>query len=150
MDPPVRISRFVAVWEKWQGMAFREVLVTQVVEVLRTWLAGQGQRPAAQRAGVDVKTAARYIRAAQEAGLAPDGGGGELGDEPVRLVAAARRALVYRACVGCFAWGCRACRRGRGGVRGGGGGGWVFSGGFLGVEIPKIVARHIFGIMLPA
>ncbi len=41
-------------------MAFREVLVTQVVEVLRAWLAGQGKRPAARRAGVDVKTAARY------------------------------------------------------------------------------------------
>ena len=38
-------------------MAFREVLVTQVTEVLRAWLAGAGKRPAARRAGVDVKTA---------------------------------------------------------------------------------------------
>jgi len=46
-------------------MAFREVLVTQVVEVLRAWLAGQGKRPAARRAGVDVKTTgtARWSRA---------------------------------------------------------------------------------------
>ena len=41
-------------------MAFREVLVTQVREVLRAWLAGAGKRPAARRAGVDVKTASRY------------------------------------------------------------------------------------------
>ena len=48
-------------------MAFREVLVTEVMEVLRAWLSGLGKRPAAARAGVNVKTAARYIRAAQEA-----------------------------------------------------------------------------------
>ena len=48
-------------------------LVTQVREVLRAWLAGAGKRPAARRAGVDVKTAQRYIRAAQAAGLARGG-----------------------------------------------------------------------------
>ena len=47
-------------------MAFREVLVTQVREVLRAWLAGAGKRPGARGAGVDV-------RAAQAAGLARDG-----------------------------------------------------------------------------
>jgi hypothetical protein len=56
-------------------MAFREVLVTQVKEVLRAWLAGAGKRPAARRADVDVdvKTAMRYIKAAQAAGLVRDG-----------------------------------------------------------------------------
>ena len=72
-------------------MAFREVLVTQVVEVLRAWLAGQGKRPAAKRAGVDVKTAQRYVRAAQEAGLARDGGEAQLRDELLGLVVAAVR-----------------------------------------------------------
>ena len=72
-------------------MAFREVLVTQVMEVLRAWLAGQGKRPAARRAGVDVKTAARYIRAAQEAGLARDGGEAQLTDGLLGLVVAAVR-----------------------------------------------------------
>jgi len=72
-------------------MAFREVLVTQVVEVLRAWLAGQGKRPAAQRAGVDVKTAQRYIRAAQEAGLARDGGEAQLTDDLIGVVVAAVR-----------------------------------------------------------
>jgi hypothetical protein len=52
-----------------------------VKEVLRAWLAGQGKCPAAARAGVNVKTAARYIRAAQEAGLARDGGEAQLTDD---------------------------------------------------------------------
>jgi transposase len=72
-------------------MAFREVLVTEVKEVLRAWLAGLGKRPAAARAGVNVKTAARYIRAAQEAGLARGGGEGQLTDELLGMVVAAVR-----------------------------------------------------------
>jgi transposase len=72
-------------------MAFREVLVTQVREVLRAWLGGAGKRPAARRAGVDVKTAARYIRAAQAAGLARDGGEPQLTDELLGQVVAVVR-----------------------------------------------------------
>jgi transposase len=70
-------------------MAFREVLVTQVREVLRAWLAGAGKRPAARRAGVDVKTAARYIAAARAAGLARDGDESQLIDELLGQVVAA-------------------------------------------------------------
>ncbi|HUN37532.1 MAG TPA: IS21 family transposase [Trebonia sp.] len=65
--------------------------MTEVFEVLRAWLAGQGKRPAAARAGVNVKTAARYIRAAQEAGLDRGGGEGQLTDELVGQVVAAVR-----------------------------------------------------------
>jgi transposase len=72
-------------------MAFREVLVTEVREVLRAWLEGQGKRPAARRAQVNVKTAQRYIAAAQEAGLARDGGEGQLTDELIGMVVAAVR-----------------------------------------------------------
>jgi transposase len=72
-------------------MAFREVLVTEVREVLRAWLAGAGKRPAAARAGVNVKTAARYIRAAQEAGLSRGGGEGQLTDALIGAVVAAVR-----------------------------------------------------------
>jgi transposase len=72
-------------------MAFREVLVTEVKEVLRAWLAGLGKRPAAARAGVNVKTAARYIRAAQGAGLARGGGEGQLTDELLGVVVGAVR-----------------------------------------------------------
>jgi predicted DNA-binding transcriptional regulator YafY len=56
--------------------------VEQVREVLRAWLSGVGQRPAAKRAGVDRKTAARYIEAAQEVGVAR-AGGRQLSDEVV-------------------------------------------------------------------
>ena len=72
-------------------MAFREVLVTEVKEVLRAWLAGLGKRPAAARAGVNVKTAARYIRAAQEAGLSRDSGEERLTDELIGVVVGAVR-----------------------------------------------------------
>jgi hypothetical protein len=53
MDHPAVIFRFISEWKRRQGcMSFREVLVTQVREVLRAWLAGAGKRPAAGRAGV--------------------------------------------------------------------------------------------------
>ena len=92
MDHPAVIFRFISDWMRRQGcMAFREVLVTQVREVLRAWLAGAGKRPAARRAGVDVKTAARYIKAAQAAGLARDGDESELSDELLGAVVAAVR-----------------------------------------------------------
>jgi transposase len=91
MDHPAVIFRFISDWKRRQGMAFREVLVTQVREVLRAWLAGAGKRPAARRAGVDVKTAARYIRAAQAAGLARGGDESQLSDELLGQVVVAVR-----------------------------------------------------------
>jgi transposase len=68
-------------------MAFREVAVTEIREVLRGWLAGAGLRKVAAQAGVDRKTARRYVQAAVEAGLARDGGPGQLTDELVGQVA---------------------------------------------------------------
>jgi transposase len=68
-------------------MAFREVAVTEIREVLRAWLSGAGLRPVAEQAGVDRKTARRYVSAAVEAGLARDGGLGQLTDELVGQVA---------------------------------------------------------------
>ena len=50
-------------------MGFREVSVIEVREVLRGWLDGAGLRAVAERAGVDRKTARRYVQAAQAAGL---------------------------------------------------------------------------------
>jgi transposase len=68
-------------------MAFREVAVTEICEVLRAWLLGAGLRQVAARAGVDRKTARRYVAAAVEAGLARDGGLAQLTDELVGQVA---------------------------------------------------------------
>jgi transposase len=72
-------------------MAFREVAVTEIREVLRAWLSGAGLRRVAEQAGVDRKTARRYVAAAAEAGLARDGGAGQLTDELVGQVAEAVR-----------------------------------------------------------
>lgn len=72
-------------------MAYREVHVIEVREVLRAWLAGDGLRRAAERAGVDRKTARRYVAAAQQAGLVRDGGEAQLTDELLGAVVAAVR-----------------------------------------------------------
>lgn len=72
-------------------MTFREVRVVEVVEVLRAWLAGAGLRTAAERAGVDRKTARRYVEAARAAGLVRAGGPAQLSDELVGVVLAAVR-----------------------------------------------------------
>jgi transposase len=68
-------------------MAFREVAVTEIREVLRAWLAGGGLRRVAEQAGVDRKTARRYVQAAVAAGLARDGGLAQLTDGLVGQVA---------------------------------------------------------------
>jgi DNA-binding IclR family transcriptional regulator len=80
-------------------MAFREVAVVEVREVLRAWLSGAGLRKVAERAGVDRKTARRYVEAAQTAGLVRDGGEVQLTDgligqvvEPVRRAPGRARA----------------------------------------------------------
>ena len=50
-------------------MGFREVSVVEVREVLRAWLEGHhGLRKVAERAGVDRKTARRYVQAAEAGG----------------------------------------------------------------------------------
>lgn len=63
-------------------MAFREVAVTEIREVLRAWLAGAGLRKVAEQSGVDRKTARRYVEAVA-AGLPRDGGIDQLSAELV-------------------------------------------------------------------
>jgi transposase len=72
-------------------VAFREVRVNEVREVLRCWLDGAGLRTAAERAGVDRKTARRYVVAGQAAGMVRDGGVDQLSDELIGAVVAAVR-----------------------------------------------------------
>ena len=55
-------------------MAYREVSVVEVREVLRGWLGGAGLRIVAEQAGVDRKTARRYVQAAEAAGVVREGG----------------------------------------------------------------------------
>ena len=72
-------------------MAFREVLVTQVREVLRAWLSGAGKRPAARRAGVDVKTARGISRRRRRRAWPGGGDESQLTDELLGQVVAAVR-----------------------------------------------------------
>jgi hypothetical protein len=67
-------------------MAFREVRVYEVREVLRLWLDGEGLRSIERLSAVDRKTVRRYVNAATELGLVRDGGVGQLGDEFVAAV----------------------------------------------------------------
>ena len=73
-------------------MAFREVSVIQVKEVLRRWLReGEGLRSIAAGAGVDRKTARRYVEAGVALGLERDGGEGQLTDTLIGAVCEAVR-----------------------------------------------------------
>ena len=65
---------------------FREVSVVEIREVLRAWLAGHGLRVVATQAGVDRKTARRYVEAAVAVGLDRAGGVDQLDDELIGAV----------------------------------------------------------------
>ncbi len=70
-------------------MAFREVSVVTVREILRLWLAGHGYRSIARLGLVDRRTARRYVIAAVVAGLDRQGGEAQLTEELLAEVAAA-------------------------------------------------------------
>ena len=72
-------------------MGFREVSVVEVREVLRAWVEGHGLRKVAERAGVDRKTARRYVAAAEAAGLTRTAGVEAVSDELIGLVVDAVR-----------------------------------------------------------
>lgn len=67
-------------------MAYREIVVVEIHEILRRWLMGDGYRRIADELSVDRKTVRRYVEAAQELGLSRDEPGG-LSDELVGGVA---------------------------------------------------------------
>ena len=68
-------------------MAFREVQVHEIREILRLWLRGEGIRSVERLAGLDRKTVRRYVAAAQACGLDRAGGEGQLGDALISAVA---------------------------------------------------------------
>src|SRR5829696_2792974 len=72
-------------------MAFREVRVFEVREVLRLWLAGEGVRATERLVGFDRKTVRRYVDAAVGLGLVRDGGEEQLTDMFIGLVVEAVR-----------------------------------------------------------
>ncbi len=75
-------------------MAYREVTMLELKEVLRLWLARAGKKPIAAQLGLDVKTVRRYLRAAEECGLKP--GPQLLTDEQLAQVIAALRSPAER------------------------------------------------------
>ena len=72
-------------------MAFREVRVFEVREVLRLWLAGEGIRATERLVGFDRKTVRRYVDAAVGLGLVRGGGDEQLSDAFIGLVVEAVR-----------------------------------------------------------
>src|SRR3990172_10582084 len=50
-------------------MAFREVTMLEVIEVVRLWLSQRSKKEIARQLGVDVKTVRRYVKAATECGV---------------------------------------------------------------------------------
>src|SRR3972149_3900828 len=72
-------------------MAFREVRVFEVREVLRLWLAGEGVRATERLVGFDRKTVRRYVDTAAGLGLVRDGSDEQLTDVFIgRVVEAVR------------------------------------------------------------
>lgn len=72
-------------------MAFREIRVFEVREVLRLWLAGEGFRATERLVGFDRKTVRRYVDAAVGLGLVRDGSDEQLTDVFIGLVVEAVR-----------------------------------------------------------
>jgi len=70
-------------------MAFREVPVYEIREVLRLWLGGEGVRATARLVRVDRKTVRRYVEAPAAAGVVRDGGVEQLSDAVIGEVCAA-------------------------------------------------------------
>jgi transposase len=52
-------------------MAYREVTMIEITEVLRQWVAGGRRKQIARRLGLDLKTVRRYVRTAERCGLRP-------------------------------------------------------------------------------
>jgi hypothetical protein len=67
-------------------MAYREVTMIEITEVLRQWLAGGRRKQIARRLGLDPKTVRRYLRAAERCGLAPGLDPAALTDERMTAV----------------------------------------------------------------
>jgi transposase len=72
-------------------MAFREVPMFEIREVLRLWLGGAGLRAIARLCRVDRKTVRRYVAAGEAAGVVRDSGEGQLTDEVMGRVCEAVR-----------------------------------------------------------
>lgn len=77
-------------------MAYREVMMIEVKEILRLWLAGVAKQRIARTLGVDRKTVRRYVELATEHGLAPGEGADALTDDRLEPVLVALKSGAGR------------------------------------------------------
>jgi hypothetical protein len=70
-------------------VAYREVGMIEIKEVLRLWLAGRGKKPIGRQLGLDPKTVRRYTRAAEADGLQQEDGPAALTEERLATIVAA-------------------------------------------------------------
>ncbi len=75
-------------------MAYREVTMLEVKEVLRLWLRGVPKKRIATQRGLDPKTVRRQVELAQECGLRREGGETALTDELLVVLAEKLRPAV--------------------------------------------------------
>ena len=73
-------------------MAYREVTMIEIKEVLRRWLLGAGKKAIARQVGVARNTVRRHIEAAEACGMASGGGAEQLTDGRLSEVVAALQA----------------------------------------------------------
>jgi ribosomal protein L40E len=119
-------------------MVFREVSVTEVREILRLWLRGEGYRSIARLTVLIARRCGATWGAAVAAGLGREGGEGQLSDELVgEVVAAVRPARPYGRGV---AWEAMAAHRED--VRG-----WLEDDGLTVVKVHDLLARR--GVAVP-
>ena len=77
-------------------MAYREVSVVEVKEVLLLWLGGQAKKAIARQTGLDPKTVRSYVAAAESAGLVREGAQAGLSDELLAKALATLRPIGGR------------------------------------------------------
>ncbi|MGH7332675.1 MAG: hypothetical protein ACREKS_08000 [Candidatus Rokuibacteriota bacterium] len=67
-------------------MAYREVTMLEVKEILRLWLGGTARKRIAAQLGLNVKTVRRYIAAAEASGVSREAGPEALEDDRLAAV----------------------------------------------------------------
>jgi transposase len=77
-------------------MAYREVTMLEVKEVLRLWLGGVAQRRIAAQLGLNVKTVRRYVAAAQASGVSRAASSEALDDSLIAAVVSRLQSHVGR------------------------------------------------------
>lgn len=91
-------------------MAYREVTMIEITEVLRQWVAGAGRKQIARRLGLDPKTVRRYLRAAERCGLRAGTAATALTEERITAILTALRPGAERP----YGPGWQACEQQRG------------------------------------